>query len=217
MHKSGTTLLSKTLHESGFRMGDFELNIDYYLNGFMHNESNLFSSKYEDIDFHRIICSMLDCNNLHSLDTIPPFNEETIKKYRTSLLNLINIREKDYKSWGFKNPRFVFCYTSIHKYLNDHRLIIVYRDLKHVLKHYSVYNYKWLIKAAKTWALYNEEILKVVDNCKKKSYIIIDYERYIKTPNQRKILSKFIHSELQNCIDLNIKRKIKAVKNNSHA
>ena len=55
MHKSGSTLVAKTLHDSGINMIDYKVTSENYID-----------NKYERKDIHELILKYLDVKNIHS-------------------------------------------------------------------------------------------------------------------------------------------------------
>jgi hypothetical protein len=126
MHKSGTSLIAQTLHESGIYMG----------NGF---DGEYPHCKYEDKDAANII-KMFLYGRAKRLSTEVPIlpdqlNPMTIGDFNTYLYaNMISNRNGD---WGFKFPDFTLCYHLFRDLLPEHMAIGVHRDLDGVLAHYA--------------------------------------------------------------------------------
>lgn len=93
MHKSGTTLITKILHESGINMGPFEERGDYHRGEFC-----------ERLDIVQVISDMLNSHSLYSLDIVPPFDEDKIKKNENRILKIIQESDSQFENWGFKYP-----------------------------------------------------------------------------------------------------------------
>jgi len=197
MHKSGTTLLSKMLHESGINMGVFNSSIDYY-NG----------QKYERDEIHNVIVDMLNAKNRESLDIIPPFNESLILKNLPLFLNIVRECNSQYTLWGFKNPRTIFIYDYIKPYIGDHKLICIYRNLEGVLSHYFQYinyNIKYLFKVIKAWKIYNDKMINILEEADVE-FILLNYEKIMSDSKQLKKLEYFMNLQLKDCRNKNKKR-----------
>jgi len=93
MHKSGTTLIVKILHESGINRGPFEEKRDYHSGEFC-----------ERLDIVQVISDLLNSQSLYSLDIIPPFDEDKIKKNVNRILKIIQESDPQFENWGFKYP-----------------------------------------------------------------------------------------------------------------
>ncbi len=118
MHKSGTTLLSKTLHLSGINMVDEVFKGEY-------DEGN----KWERSALVALNKSALKCGNKLSLYVNTPIKEKdanweavvpAIKK-EVSRLNM------NHDQWGFKDPRTCMTYLGWNSILPEHKLICVIR------------------------------------------------------------------------------------------
>lgn len=187
MHKSGTTMLSEILHKSGINMGDFDLSIDYY-NG----------QKYEREDTSHAIWDILDCREKHSLDTLPPFNEQIIRRHLPELVQLIKKYDNKYDKWGFKEPRSVFVYPYLKDQINDHKLICVYRDPFDVVLHYLQffkYDLKRVLKSLKAWKAHNEEMVTIIESSKQE-LILFNYRSFVKEIDSIDKLSDFVGVDL---------------------
>jgi len=191
MHKSGTTLISKTLHESGINMGRIDSEIDYYS-----------GQKYERNDIHDVIINMLDSKNKGSLDTIPPFNEMNILKNIFKFKNIIEDYNLRYEFWGFKNPRTIFVYDYIKPCLGKHKLICIYRDLEEVLAHYSKYNIRNILKAIRAWKIYNNKMIDILAKTDVK-FILLKYENIMSESKKLKRLESFLKLPLRDCREKN--------------
>ena len=167
MHKSGTTLISKTLHESGINMGTFDSRIDYY-----------YGQKYERNEIHDVIINMLNANNMESLNTIPPFDENLILKNLSKFTNIVEECNFNYDLWGFKNPRTIFVYDYIKPHLGEHKLICIYRNLEGVVAHYSQYGIRYILKAIKAWKIYNDKMIDILAEADV-DFILLNYEKFI--------------------------------------
>ncbi|MHA1341455.1 MAG: sulfotransferase [Promethearchaeota archaeon] len=197
MHKSGTSLISRMFHESGINMGTFDKKIDYY-NG----------QKYERSDIHNVIVKMLNVNDVHSLDTIPPFEEKLIQKNLPLFINILCTCDSNYDHWGFKNPRTIFIYNFIKPFLSDHKLICIYRNLDGVLSHYFQYinyNLKYLFKVIKAWKIYNEKMTEIIEKAEV-DFILLNYEKLMSNSKQIKRLESFLNLQLKDCRSKNKKR-----------
>ena len=119
MSKSGTTLVAKTLHESGIDMSPAKT-------------GNYNQSKYEDPIIIKILLQMFNIDRLKSL-YIPNkiiFNDE-IKK------QIINYFATKKGNWGFKQPWITLCYPKFKKLLPDHIAIGIKRSYKGLLSHWG--------------------------------------------------------------------------------
>jgi len=121
MHKSGTTLVAKTLHESGINMGVSESG-DYP------------KIKYEDSRVAKITKQLLyGQQKRHSLE-LPP-NSELTDNSLNEMYNYVKMRTNN---WGFKFPDVTLCYDAWKMVLPEgHIAIGVKRDRKDIVAHYK--------------------------------------------------------------------------------
>ncbi len=161
MHKSGTTLVAKILHESGIPMGAFDETLGY-------DEGN----KYERRETHDLNIEMLGCDygefSLNILKVIKDPAEvkpEILGKIRAAL----EIADRQAQDWGFKDPRTCLTYRVWKTLIPKPRLVIIFRDPvelwlhykpKHFLKSFRSFVVCW--KAMQAWYVHNSEILKIL-------------------------------------------------------
>lgn len=120
MHKSGTTLVAKTLHESGIDMGT-DCRGEYE------------SCKYEDRRVQKIEEAILNDGQLKKSYQMPwSYNDKT-----EDIKNYIALRESSGQDWGFKVPDIALCYKMWQPLLPEHMLIGVKRSTEGLLQHYA--------------------------------------------------------------------------------
>lgn len=130
MHKSGTTLIAKTLHESGIHMGVEEV-------------GNYPKCKYEDPRVSQITKKILygsESQNRKSLD-LPSssYFQDNIKidiiaKIKDYILDRC---KKHGTNWGFKFPDVTLCYDIWKDYLPFHKAVGVIRKREKIIEHYQ--------------------------------------------------------------------------------
>ena len=121
-HKSGTTLIAKTLASAGFDMG-------------ANCEGKYPKCKYEDPRVNRIACDILfGGRRRNSLDLPTTYCEQ-----RAPIQEYIAIREQEAAGgdWGFKVPDITLCYQMWRPLLPQHLVIGIRRRLEGLLDHYS--------------------------------------------------------------------------------
>jgi len=120
MHKSGTTLVARTLHEAGINMG-------------VSKTGGYPQCKYEDRRALSIKSAILyDGRPRHSL-VLPTSDHdcrEDIRIYATC-------RSKESENWGVKVPGITLCYDQWADALPTHKVIGVRRSLEGVQEHYA--------------------------------------------------------------------------------
>ena len=117
MHKSGTTLVSQTLHLSGIDMGDgFDANVYYDL-----------GHKYEREETWRLNENILAARDVHStMIRRPPALKLSVTQQQ-AMKQIIEDNCDRHSDWGFKDPRTCLIYPEWEAALPPHKLIVVYR------------------------------------------------------------------------------------------
>lgn len=119
MSKSGTTLVSKTLHESGINMSPGKT-------------GNYNQSKYEDPKIIKILLKMFNSDRLKSL-YVPQniiINQEIENEFKKYI-------ESKTGDWGFKQPWITLCYEEIKRFLpKNHIAIGIKRSFEGLLNHW---------------------------------------------------------------------------------
>lgn len=195
MHKSGTTLISKILHESGINMGFFNSNVSY-------DDGN----KYERMETLITNISLLNIKykepSIGISKTI--INESGISKLLISYIQkLVGDLNSQFMAWGFKDPRTCLTYRIWEKQIPDHKMIIVVRSPLEIIEHYDkkeklfYLRRMWRIwKVLDAWYLHNFQILQCLKNTKN-GFIVIEYGEFINSQKLFKKLSEFVGLELK--------------------
>lgn len=204
MHKSGTTLVSKILHQSDVDMGEFDETV-----GYDHG------NHYERLEMQEINKKILKCNNDLSDDVISPIYEvANHNDISVEIKNLSLLLSEKHENWGAKDPRTCLTYAYWEKFLSHHKVLVVFRNPEEVFWHYLKYipRYKVLgrilkgYKTLKAWYIYNNETLHV----KNSDIMRFEYSDFMTNDKAIKELSEFVGSELQDCRDKSMYRaKIK--------
>ncbi|MEP1382344.1 MAG: sulfotransferase [Paraglaciecola sp.] len=203
MHKSGTTLISRILHESGINMGEFDASVSY-------DKGN----QYEREEFQIINKEILKCGNAHSTDVIEPLKGSYLNDEFTGSINAIEKQlNVEYDNWGFKDPRTCLTYSFWNTNLPDHQLIYVFRSPIEIWNHYrkKIPKYRMLkrfiasYKAVKAWYIYNNEAFNIVADSSKKQYLI-EYSEFMNSKQSIERLSEFIGVTLKDSRDPNLYR-----------
>jgi hypothetical protein len=128
MHKSGTTLVSQILHHSGINMGE---NIDPSVS---YDRGN----KYERLSTRALNLEILGLEDVFtpSVDPKVPDPLPLTAQQRMRMRKIIQECNRDYRDWGFKDPRTCLVYPLWASELPEHRLIAVFRPHTEVWPHY---------------------------------------------------------------------------------
>lgn len=171
MHKSGTTVCARALHESGVLMGRFESGLDYK------------ACKYEDTSFREVNNCLLKSHKKQSLDTIGPLKitERTSEKASEFITYA-----SDHGITGVKDPRGTLTYEFWAKRLQVDSILFCFRDYESIYRHYSkrplawkiLYGWQWEKRLLAAWQIYNCKALSILRNARR-PYSIIDFNEHI--------------------------------------
>jgi hypothetical protein len=115
-HKSGTTLIARTLHESGIAMvGDDDAQGDYDQSGFYE--------RLRWVELNQHILGHGDPAEDHPV----PARVFATQRQREQMGRWIACCESRHTDWGFKDPRTCLTYPIWREELPEHHLIGVYR------------------------------------------------------------------------------------------
>lgn len=159
MHKSGTTLLARTLHESGIDMGSFDASFEY-------DQGN----HCERAETKRLNKELLGCGDAHSLTVLQVLSPRDASPALTSeMAETVRKLDTQHEHWGFKDPRTCLTFAVWATVLPTCRVVGIYRHPLEVWHHYvhsrSINPLKRLRRAASGWAaltawyVYNRQLL----------------------------------------------------------
>ncbi|MEM9173610.1 MAG: sulfotransferase [Myxococcota bacterium] len=185
MHKSGTTLVSRMLHESGIEMiqpGLDRSQTDY--------DEGAYFERERVIDLNRDLLGFGQPAHRYP----KPRRLEASEDQRTEMRRILGDAEpEEGVDWGIKEPRLCLTYPLWEPEMPEHRVIAVYRELPEVWSHYKTrYSPRreiwWAVRA---WSDYNEGVLSVLDEGKRDA-IVIQYERLMTEQREFDRLAEFI-------------------------
>lgn len=213
MHKSGTTLVTEMLHQSGINMGDFDSALTY--------DQNNKSERHETQNLNR--------DFLHGL-LIPPIaylirrpfrpdvdragyrrNKDSIAIIRVKALDrrvktaqpphtwtetAVELDQK-FDGWGFKDPRTCLTYPVWEQILPPHKIIVVYRHYNQLIQRYKVKRWEIpkLFRVLHGWTVYNQKILNAVQKSSHPA-LFINYEQLMTNQNEFERLCRFVGQPL---------------------
>lgn len=199
MHKSGTTLVSKLLHRSGINM------IETPDNGLSYEEGNTF----ERDATKRLNNEILGSHGVSSLDAICLPDITLSSELRQHMRAVVDGCGAAYDDWGFKDPRTCLTYPLWKEVLPDHKLIIVYRGLGEVQRHYlgrdwrrkmlHTFSISW--KAVRTWSTYNARILEYV-RASDVPYLALNYAELMANDAELVRLAGFLNRDIEDVRDV---------------
>jgi hypothetical protein len=190
MHKSGTTLVSRMLHQSGIEM----IRTDLDRTGTDYDEGAFFERELV-IDLNRQILGFGEPAHRHS----KPRRIMATPEQRGEMRRILaQAKPSDARDWGIKEPRLCLTYPLWKPELPEHRLIIVYRTLPEVWNHYSRPQSRrteaWAVTRA--WCDYNECILGALAESDSPS-LILRYDTLMTDQAEFERLEKFVGRPLK--------------------
>jgi hypothetical protein len=194
MHKSGTTLLARALHESGIVMGqEFPKDADYAK---VKYEAKWAQNISDDIlGMSRKRLSLDVTSNALPADGV---SESALLAIRENAGRLCSL----YDDWGFKDPRAALTYPYWKDSLPPHKVIVIYRDPIEVWRRYARVDHKWWSRTAfRVWCDYNKCILESVDTGGNADVLVLKFEDVLSTQDEWARLEKFVGRELTDVRD----------------
>jgi hypothetical protein len=189
MHKSGTTLISQILHESGINMVEGSDSSRSY------DQGNKFERESTLLLNHRL----LRATKRFSLDLERP-NDMVVSDLDVKLMDkLIADCNKSYRDWGFKDPRSCLLYDVWARALPPHKIIVIHRDADEVFAHYRKVSRKRfftvLFDFYKRWCEHNRGVLSCLKHTKM-DYIVVNYEKFMLDDGEFNRLQLFVGKPL---------------------
>jgi hypothetical protein len=188
MHKSGTTLIARTLQVSGVRMVEKDTGKSY-------DEGY----QFEHEGFKDINKRLLADNGRYSLDIKEDIVGDT-EETRSIMCALIKRHQGAYPDWGFKDPRTSLTYVIWRELLPAHKVIVMYRHPHEVYAHYTREHNpaKWLYvcwQVLGAWYSYNR---RIVDQLKEHNgdVLYINYKDLMNDDDLYRTLERFIGRKL---------------------
>lgn len=208
MHKSGTTLVARMLHESGISMGEFDARLGY-------GDGN----RYERRDAQQVNRALLHGYQLPPLEYLVRRGfrrrvdaagylqnrdsqayirrhalarrlerPDAVERVR-SVVARCQQREVD---WGFKDPRTCLTFAAWRRCLPEHRLVVVYRELGQLLlrSRAGARHPLRLLRVAQAWCVYNWSILRILE-ASPAPHLVLRYERLMESDAGIERLSRF--------------------------
>jgi hypothetical protein len=187
MHKSGTTLVSETLHQSGIDMMDSVDESRGYDDG----------NKWERESTKAINHELLGSAGAYSLQASARHGIHSTAAIAARMRHSVADISARHRDWGFKDPRTCLTYDTWAAALPEHRLIVVYRLPEEGWAHY------W--SAAKSpfrrlnvarsflpaWCEYNAAILRTLERTTMPA-IVLHYTELMHGDGEFRRLEEFV-------------------------
>ncbi|HEY1612445.1 MAG TPA: sulfotransferase [Rhizomicrobium sp.] len=192
MHKSGTTLVSRVLHESGIDMGLFDSTLAY-------DHGNHF----ERVETRDLNMAILGTHlGVDSLDLVQPCDSvERHPEIGPAIESLAEGLSHEHVDWGFKDPRSCLTYSVWRRHLPAFRTIIIYRDPSEVVEHYGRQVPRWQFlrhariraRALLAWTICNRECLRAY---REEDCLLLNFREFVSGPEAFAELSAFVQRPL---------------------
>lgn len=168
MHKSGTTLISDVLHQSGFEMVEKDLEFGY-------DDGN----KMEREETRLLNIELLRAENSLSYKTTACLDIQSVSPNQWARGRRI-VKRQAGKQWGFKDPRTLLTLKFWSRIIDDAAFVGVFRHPAEVFNHYTRRGWKWYILepyypilVLRAWCIYNVILLDV---CRRyENFVLLDY------------------------------------------
>jgi hypothetical protein len=189
MHKSGTTLVSQTLHRSGINMGD----------GFEDGGSYDAGNQWERREAFLVNLELIGCveRDYYSLEHYQELRGELPKAQESAMKEMIERCEATGEDWGFKEPLTCLTYPLWKHVLPPHKIVAVYRSPLEVMNHYRTPlrrpDRAWRVLRA--WSHYNQGMINAV-RAEGTEALIIRYEDLMRGPDDFGRLQEFVSRDL---------------------
>ena len=187
MHKSGTTLVSETLHHSGIDMMDAVDESRGYDDG----------NKWERDSTKAINHELLGSAGAYSLQASARHGIKATPAITEQMRHVIADLSAQHADWGFKDPRTCLTYDAWAATLPEHRLIVVYRLPEEGWAHY------WTAAKSpakclnvmgsflRTWCEYNAAILRTLERTTMPA-IVLHYTQLMHGDEELRRLGRFV-------------------------
>jgi hypothetical protein len=193
MHKSGTTLVSQILHQSGINMVDEAISADA-----SYDQGNF----YERLSARQVNEAILKPKSLSLFDIEPLQRMEMSAEQRSQMQKVIQDCVQQYSDWGFKDPRTCLLYPLWASELPEHKIIAIYRSPEELwqrqksLSRFRVPYFAW--QYVKRWCESNERMLEALKTSPQES-LILDYRSLMENPAELERLQSFVGQPLKDC------------------
>lgn len=194
MHKSGTTLVARTLHESGIPMGEgFPVGASYrdmkYEAGWAQDINDTILGVDRKEFSLRVRSSGLAGTGIN--DELAGKMQEGVAGYSAK-----------FDDWGFKDPRTALTYRFWRGNLPAHKVIVVCRDPLAVWRRYSRFiSWRKIRSPFLAWHDYNRAILDVVSGLPDDEVLFLGFEQLLSGRDEWARLDRFTGKRLANVCD----------------
>jgi len=223
MHKSGTTLVARLLHEAGVDMGKFDARLGY--------RDGQFYERHATQEANRLLLHGLQLPPLDYLLRRPRRAPVEAAGHRINRDSQAWVRYRALErrlasdeavrilrpvveecashggDWGFKDPRTCLTYAAWRRVLPEHRLVVVVRSLGQVLERTRA-GARHPLRAARVvhaWTVHNWMLLRHLEAAAV-PWLALRYEALMEGPEALAALSRFVDRPLPDARDPSLYR-----------
>ncbi|WP_198133767.1 sulfotransferase [Roseobacter sp. GAI101] len=209
MHKSGTTLISETLHASGIAMIDTTQEGGYDDGNKMEREAT-----------RCLNIALLGCEDLESVRITQSLDVATTTLDQRAHGRAVLETASRNGAWGFKDPRTLLTYDYWEDLIGTPQLVGIFRDPAEVFRHYARRPWwRWIRQdpmyipaAMHAWCVYNDALLTLAR--RRPDMLLLDYAAFMSSPLEMSRLEKHLGVPL---VDRRIEGMRRAVANRTKA
>lgn len=188
MHKSGTTLLSQILHQSGISMGEhFDDDVSY-------DKGN----KYEREAALGLNMAILDTESYGVLGIGAERGLDMTFQQREIMRSIIRDCDSRHEAWGFKDPRTALTYKLWAEELPAHKIVAIVRDPAEIWPRFKwrgmrkyLGNFRYAWDYVNRWYESNANILDILDTTAHQA-AVFEYGTFMTDDEEFRRLEAFI-------------------------
>ncbi len=188
MHKSGTTLISQMLHESGIEM------VESANGDVSYDQGN----KYERQSVLALNKELLGTKSDVVRDLPQPKELILSEEQREKMQHIVADCSARLTDWGMKDPRSAFTYQLWKAELPEHKIIAIYRPAEEIWPRFRwrglrkrYLNPIWAWQFTSRWLEHNQNIIDYVE-AGDTPYLLLDYKEMMASNGEMKRLEAFV-------------------------
>lgn len=192
MHKSGTTLISQILHESGIEM------VESASGDVSYDQGN----KYERQAVLALNKEILGTQSDEVRDLPQPKQPVLSDEQRKTMQHIVAGCSARLSDWGMKDPRSAYTYRLWKEQLPEHKIIAIYRPAEEIWPRFRwkglrkrYLNPIWAWQFIARWLEHNQNIIDYVE-AGDTPYLLLDYREMMALDGEMKRLEAFVGQPL---------------------
>ena len=193
MHKSGTTLVSQILHNSGINM------VETSGEDISYDEGN----KYERQSVLDLNMELLGARDCEVRDLPKPQGLDMTAAQQDRMRRIIADCNAEATNWGFKDPRSAYTYPLWRKELPNHRIIAIYRQPDEIWPRFRwqglrkrYLNPLWAWQFLSRWMEHNLSLIEYLQSASS-PYLLLDYREMMGTDTEINRLRAFVDAPIK--------------------